>query len=442
MRWSLALLALLPVVVQVDTLSLVSKPATASSVTSLPVEYIPRSTRAPSGRVLLAAATTDGPQSWMTKPNFPVSDQLPTEATPSIPGLKLNAGAVSLAAMTFTPGGTTDTRAKLDAQVYYSPFTGNQEAVVASSPGDPIDGSNQPSWTRFRRYPAGSPFDLHTFNANGLHLNQICSQNNTAAGCTPGHVYGGMIRLPTEILPGDTIYVRAKFSGSPFSWTSLWTFEGSQFTPGPGGKPYANGFNTPGALIQGETGSCYFEYDIQDHFLHSDVSVRKNLNTSYVDRKNPCRVVPPHDVYRANGPVFEDHKNNGFPFSALAAKNGIFIDDRFHDWVFNWHLHDHLVDVLFDGKLFVTQYWEYRPSSYVDASGVSHPVAQHLLLTTDGGPTFTDPSRTGALRSPVPNDGTPVAGGAWSLGVQVLKIIRGNVSAASLAAATSDVNGS
>jgi hypothetical protein len=374
-----------------------------------------------------APATEDGTQGWMTAPNFPLSDRLPRERVPALPdGLKLEPGSMSLAALSFLPGGTTDTRAKLDAQMYYNPITGNQQTSIASSPGDPIDYSAQPTWSRLRHYPPGSRWDLFSFDRNGLHLNAICSRNNTAAGCTPGHIYSAFIRLPDQILPGDVIYARLKFPSSRFAWASWWEYEGTQFTPGPGGNPYGSlGVNVPGALIQYEPGEthCYYEVDNLDQYLDPGVSPGRELNAHIVAKDDACHKIAPHDVYRADGPEFEDHPNKGFPFSAFSPASGMLTDNAYHDYVVNFRKIGHLVDFIVDGKLFATQYWEYNPHVYLDAAGKPHPVALHMILSTQPGPSFIPE----VLHHVVPQDGGPVSDGPWSLSLQTIKHIRGNV---------------
>jgi len=363
----------------------------------------------------------------MTTPNFPARDQLPTETKPTLPdGLKLRPGAVSLAAVTFTPGGTTDTRAKLDAQMYYNPFTGNQQSVIATSANDPIDYSAQPTWSRLRHYPPGSRWDLFSFDRTGLHLNAICSRNNTAAGCTPGHIYASFIRLPDEILPGDTIYARLKFPSSRFGWASWWEFEGTQFTPGPGGNPYgATGPNVPGALIQYEPADskCYYEIDNLDEYLDPGVPAGRELNAHTVIKNDACYRQKPHEVYRADGAAFAYYPNNGFPFSAFAVSNPSRIDTAFHNYVVNFRKTGNLVDFLVDGKLLATEYWEYHPHIYLDRAGRPQKVALHMILSTQPGPSFIPE----VLHNIIPQDGGPVSDGPWSLSVQTIKHIRGNI---------------
>jgi hypothetical protein len=369
----------------------------------------------------------DGTQDWMTTPNFPRSDHLPTEARPSLPdGLRLTPGAVSLAALSFLPGGTTDSRAKLDAQMYYNPLTGNQQTVVAAHPGDPIDYANQPTWSRVRHYRPGSRWDLFGFDRHGLHLNAICAHNNTASGCTFAHIYGAFIRLPDEILPGDTVFARLKFPSSPFGWASWWEFEGTQFTPGSGGNPYGSkGYNVPGALIQMEPdwSKCYYEVDNVDQFVDPGVPPGKELNAAAVFHDNGCLRVPQHDVYRANGPTFAYYPNHGFPLAAFAPNGPERVDDAYHDYVVNFRKTGHLVDFIVDGRLVVTQYWEYVPQPYRDAAGHVHPIALHMMLSTQPGPTFNPQF----MKHVIPQDGGPISDGPWSLSVQAIKHIRGNV---------------
>ena len=383
----------------------------------------------------VAPSTVDNTQAWMTSPNFPASDNLPTEATPTLhDGLELAAGAVSLAAVTFTPGGTTDTRTKLDAQMYYNPFTGNQNNVLGS---DGIEGVTT-CYARVRRYPDGNQYNLHTFDATGLSLNAIASKNNTAAGISNGNVYGGMIRCPTKILPGMTISVKYRTPTSEIAWCPVWLYEGGQNTPGPGGSPYT-GYGTTSSLIQAESNSNnYYEYDINDGYWRPGYTQGTQFNTSFVNEKSSTFTIQPYDTYLANGPEFKYQSTQNPPFIQLVSDGSVNTSTSFNTLVMNWRDDgSNLVDILFNGKLFRQQYWSYTPSTYTDASGVVHQVPMHLLIGNQAIPDFLPSADQQNL---VPQDGGVIAGGPWSLTLQEIKIIKGNLTAASLAAATTDAN--
>ena len=381
----------------------------------------------------IAPSVIDYTQYWLTTPNYPASDNLPTETTPSLhDGLVLASGATSLAAMTFTPGGTTATRTALDAQVYYNPFTGNQDTVTG---GDGIEGVTT-CYARVRRYAAGSTYDLHTFDANGLSLNCVASLNNTTAGCTNGTMYGGMIRLPTKILPGMVVSVVYRMPTSNIAWCPVWLFEGTQSTPGPGGNPYS-GFNTSSALIQGEgNNNIYYEYDLNDGFWRPGFTNGTQFNSSFVNEKSTTFTTQPYDVFCGGGPEFAFQKNQNPPFVQLV--NGGNMSTSFNRLVMNWRNDgSNIVDMLFNGKVLRQQYWPYNPSTYTDASGVTHQIAMHLLINNQCIPQFLPAANKTNI---VPQDGGAIAGGPWSVTVQEIKIIKGNLTPACIAAATTDSN--
>ena len=240
--------------------------------------------------------------SWdaLRTPNFPVSDAAPTEATPSIPGMTLAPGAVSKAAYVFTPGGATDTRAKLDAQMYYQSIFGNQ---TTNQGDDGIEGDTASNWTRSRTYPESSPYNLLAFGPDGLNLGTICSQNNTQAGCTAGHLYGAIMRLPTIIQRGDIVSITMRTGRSPRFYFGGAIYAGAQLTPGPGGRPY----EVKDGLKYDQT--CYGEQDIgNDDYAVADVPVGQQIKIGVVpdssygkNAHGACFVHAPHVVYAAVG---------------------------------------------------------------------------------------------------------------------------------------------
>jgi hypothetical protein len=379
-------------------------------------------------------------QDYLRTPNFPRSDRLPSEKRPELlDGLALSAGAISLAALTFTPGGTTDTRAKLDAQVYYNSIFGNQQTVVGS---DGIEGDTGSNFTRPRRYAPNNPFNLLNFTPEGLNFGTVCSNNNSPDGCTPGHVYGAMIRLPTVILPGDIVSVTMKTGNSPLFWTGAAMYAAVQTTPGPGGNPYEG------------TGSvhyarCYGEIDVNDDYKEPHIPVGQQLKMgalaiySYADNANAqCFRIAAHEVYDADGPHFAYHANDGHPYASL--RRGVTYD-RMHTYT-AWITDDgsNLIHFFFDGMLVSTQYYEPNLTTYRDKAGMTRKVGYSLVIAAQTIPNFLNPDhdiKTGVYAHIRPNDGGPIVGGPWSATVQSIKIIRGSISPAALAASRVDTDG-
>jgi hypothetical protein len=386
------------------------------------------------------AGIPDGTQDYMRTPNFPASDQAPTERVPALPdGLALAPGATSKAAMIFTPGGSTDTRARLDAQVYFNAIFGNQTAVTGS---DGIEGDTASNFTRARRYPAGSPYDLLNFTPRGLNLGTICSLNNTAAGCTDGHVYGALIRLPTVILPGDIVSVTMQTGNSPVFYTGVAMYAAVQTTPGPGGRPYEG----RGSVYYAQ---CYGEIDLNDDYTVGHIPVGHSLKMgvvaegSYAENKNgQCFRKAPHQVYDANGEHFLYHPNHGHPFSEtrrVATYQGM---HTYTCWLTNDG--SHLVHFFFDGMLVSTQYYEPALSTYRGADGATLPVGYSLVIAAQTIPKFLNPDHdihSGIYTRLQPNDGGPIIDGPWSATIAAIKIIHGSLTQAAMRKAAVDPNG-
>ncbi len=365
----------------------------------------------------------DDTQTWMAKPNFPSTDDAPTVPRPILSGgPDLAAGAVSIAHYDFLPAGNTNTRALLDQRFYYNYANGNQTTVTGDD-GIDTPGVGQ-SYSRARHYRAGSTYDLHSFDAEGLNLNAFCSLNNTPAGCTQNNIVGGIIRSPIFVVPGMIISARLRFPRGPTAWNSFWIFTGVQYTPGPGGNPYA-GFGTRAQLIFGENApNTYHEFDIIDKFNHENPGVLPThyLNTGFAKGNDSSYSVQPHNIYSAGGPAFSYFSNNGFPFQATAPA-GVDLAAGFHTFTMEWAGDgSNKVRVYLDRQLYLEQYWEYTKSTYIDPrSGATRLLGSHVLLTSSPVPTFLSSSSKAHI---VPNDG--IAKG-WTLTVQSLDIVRGSV---------------
>jgi hypothetical protein len=379
-------------------------------------------------------------QDYIRTPNFPRSDDLPTERVPKLPdGLALEPGAMSKAAITFTPGGTTDTRAKLDAQMYYNSIFGDQNRVTGD---DGIEGDTASNFTRPRRYEPSNPFNLLNFTPSGLDLSTVCSLNNTPAGCTRGHVYGAMIRIPTVILPGDIVSITMQTGNSPLFYTGPAMYAGVQTTPWPGGRPY----ELRGSL---HYAGCYGEIDGSDNYAEPNVAVGHQLkmgavpNGSYAENvAGKCYRRAPHEVYDANGRHFIYHPNHEYPFFEIIG-TPTYAGMHTYTW---WITDDgsSLIYYFFDGMLVRIQYYEAALPFYTDASGTRRRLGYSLVIASQTIPVFLNPDhdiRTGVYAHIVPNDGGPIVGGPWSATIQAIKIIHGSISANALAAATVDPNG-
>jgi hypothetical protein len=386
----------------------------------------------------------DYTQDFLNYPNWPTSDNLPTETTPSLhDGLVLSVGSTSLAAVTFTPGGTTTTRALLDAQFYYNGINGNLDVVVG---GGPIDNpTNSECYARIRRYLPGHKYDLHTFGSNGLSLNAIASQNNTTAGISNGTVYGAYLRAPTKILPGMVIAVKYQVPTSRLGWCPVWLYHGGQNTPGPNNNPYTNYIyntvpNWPNPLqFELTSNNVYYEYDNNDGYARdgAGVAVGQQIDCHLVNNQSATFNIQPYDTYDANGPLFAYNAGSGDPF--IACLGSLNLSVGFHNLVMNWRNDGtNLVDILLDGTLIRQQYWEYgKAGTYTNQAGQVVQIPMHLLIGNQAIPVFAP---SGDLTNITPNDGAGYVGGPWSCTIQEIKIVEGNLTNASLAAAQTDAN--
>ena len=386
-----------------------------------------------------AVSEEDPTQDYLTFPNFPDSDNLPVAKVARLnDGLRLEAGAVSKAALSFQPGGSTDTREKLDSQIYYNHIFGDQNAVV----GVGVEGDTASTFTRPRRYPKRSSFNLLNFTSDGLNLGTICSRGNTPAGCRPGQVFGAMLRLPTVILPGDIVSVTMRTGASRFFYTGLALYAAVQKTPGSRGRAYEG----TGAVYFNK---CYGEISLNDDYSVPGVAVGHQLkmgvdaNNSYADNiGGSCFKRAPHEVYDANGPNFAYHPNRGHPF--FETRKSVTYKGM-HTYTC-WLTHDgsNLIHFFYDGLLVSTEYYEPALSSYVDRSGKVQPVGYSLAIASQTIPTFLNSDHnvtTGPYASIVPNDGKSTIDGPWSATIQSVNIIRGSITAGSLRASQVDVNG-
>lgn len=382
----------------------------------------------------------DETQDYLRTPNFPESDQAPVEAVPVLPdGLALAPGAVSKAAMVFTPRGSTGSRSKLDAQVYYNPIFGNQTTVTGN---DGIEGDTSSNFTRVRRYREGSRFDLLHFMPDGLNLGSICADNNAPSGCTPGRVYGAMIRLPTVIVPGDIVSLTMRTGNSPFFYIGAALYAAVQTTPGPGRDPY----NGTGAL---HYGACYGEIDLDDDYAVAGVPVGHQLKMgalaegSYAQNAGgQCYRHAPRQVYDAQGTHFRTHANGGHPYSEILGRPSF---EGMHNYTL-WLTGDgsHLVHYFYDGMLVSTQYYEPALSTYPGPAGRPVPVGYSLVIAAQTIPNFLNAAHDpGAppYTHIMPNDGGPIAGGAWSATIASIRIVHGALTASALAASRVDPNG-
>jgi len=164
----------------------------------------------------------------------------------------------------------------------------------------------------------------------GDYLHAVCSHNH--AGCSPGHVWGVMVRLPFEWRPGMVMKVRYRSPKGDHSWTLIWMASGQQTPPKQGGDPW-QGFPGPNALHR--PGATGMEIDWNDNYSHSAAGVPTGPQIDFgtPDIYHAKWQTKPHDAYWANG--------NGWEYFGLSYKpefEKVPFDwsGNFHDLVGNW----------------------------------------------------------------------------------------------------------
>ncbi len=354
---------------------------------------------------------TDYAGQFLTTTNWPT--QLPPAVAGTLPSgnLRLQAGATNLVAMDFTPTGNVKDRATFDSMTFPAAMTGNLTTVIGEGGSAPnynaVDGANATkSYARYRRFPPGHPYNLHTFVPEGLKLGVVGAKNNQSPYKGPAsgssvQVYAGGFRLEQPILPGMTVERIVKFGSNPYSWNCVWMFNGVQIsparyaiaknTPSMANNPYAFGANQTGALVytarhtvNGTTKSPYYEVDDHDAWWSQPLG-------DYLQGM-PAGVVRPDDATDSDALVVPPYTyflpgDNGFGFTAgtgqkyaklLATLN----DGQFHSIVVNWPDDGKdRIQFIIDGKLFMEQHFEYLMDTYTDPlTGTVQKVGMHLLI--------------------------------------------------------------
>jgi hypothetical protein len=273
------------------------------------------------------------------------------------------------------------------------------------SPMDTGQADNTTFATVARHTAPGAPGDLHVIAPDGLHLRAVCANNG--ADCTPGHMYGAMIRIPYVFRPGMVLKVRYRSPSGEHSWAPIWMYSGEQTSPGPGGDPYA-GFNTEKALFH--PAKSNIEIDWNDNYPRVKAGVPPGYQIDFgtPDIYGTHWNVPPHPTYRANGAGYRyydpsykpDFERIPFDWSA-----------GFHNLVGNWRNDgSHLIDLFADGKLIATQYLEYDPAN---------PVGLHLIIGNQAVPAFSP-----GARSVRDNDSIPEG---WTITIQEISAWHGTI---------------
>ncbi len=366
----------------------------------------------------MPAFTRDGTMGFLTTPNNPLAAPLPVipGASPG-DGLTMTPGsrnAFSLVMGSGQSGANMTTGQSIRDRFFLNYMEGDLNTAIGS-PADTGQANNNTFAAVARHYRAGDPNDLHVMAPDGMHLRAICSQNRT--DCTPGHVWGAMVRLPFEWRPGTTLKVRYRSPKGNHSWAPIWMFTGQQESPGPEGNPYA-GFGGPRALYRASGTS--FEIDWNDNFSRFGDGVPTGCQIDFgtPDIYGTKWTTKPHGVYWADANGWRYYGQSYGPEFERTPFNW---SDGFHDLVGNWRGDgSNLVDLIVDGRLVVTAYMEYPQETYPDpADGQRKTVAMHLMIGNQAIPGFSR-----GASSAKDNDGIP---DGWTIVVQEISGWYGNI---------------
>ena len=364
-------------------------------------------------------AEADSTTTFLTTVNNPSPAPLPVVpgAQPG-DGLSLTPGArnaFSLVMGSAQRGANLTSSAAIRERFFLNYLTGNVTKAIGS-PMDNGQANNKVFAAVARHYPIGDPNDLHVMAPDGLHLRAICSQNHT--DCSPGRVWGAMVRLPFEWRPGMVLKVRYKSPRGEHSWAPIWMFSGQQKPPAPGQDAYA-GFGGPNALLRND--GLAFEIDWNDNYPRLDAGVPVGHQIEFgTPSYHRQWAAPPHGVYWANGDGWRYYDRSHKPeFEATPFD----WSQGFHDLVGNWRGDgSNLLDLFVDGRLVSTVYMEYPQKTFVDpADGKAKTIAMSLIIGNQAVPAN---SRRG---KPVQdNDGIP---DGWTIVVQEISGWYGNIAA-------------
>lgn len=362
----------------------------------------------------------DDSLTFLTKPNYPLTEPLPViaGATPG-PELAMTPGsrnAFSLVMGSAQRGANMTTSQSIRDRFFLNYITGDLNKALGS-PMDTGQANNNTFAAVARHYPVGDPNNLHVMKADGMHLRAICSRNRT--DCSPGRVWGAMVRLPFEWRPGTTLKVRYRSPKGDHSWVPIWLFTGQQKSPGPGGDPY-KGFGRPDALYRTSSTNTSFEIDWNDNFprVSSGVPTGYQIDFGTPDIYGTKWKTKPHGVYWAHGNGWRYYDQSHGPEFLRTPFDW---SEGFHDLVGNWRGDgSNLIDLIVDGKLVSTLYMEYDQDTYVDpADGQRKTTAMHLIIGNQAIPSFS----RGAANAR-DNDGINEG---WTIVVQEISGWHGNI---------------
>lgn len=359
--------------------------------------------------LLAALLTAAAAPAFLDTPNHPLAEPLPVIAGhPLGDGLVLAPGgtaAFTLTMGTDRAGATMATAQSIRDRFFLNYMTGDLHRALGS-PMDTGQANNGTFAAVARHTQPGVPGDLHTMEPDGMHLRARC---DPATGCTPGHVWAAMVRLPFEWRPGTVLKVRYRSPPGPHSWAPIWMFTGQQASPGPGGNPYA-GWGGPDPLYR--QSRTLYEIDWNDNFprLAAGVPTGFQLDFGTPDIYGTRWTAgPPRDVFRATAGGWRAY---GPEFNPAFLRTPFDWSRGFHDLVGSWRDDGtNRIDVFVDGTLVASNTMEYHPDTYTDpATGTTKTVALHLIIGNQAIPSFS-PGASWAID----NDGLPEG---WTIVVQ------------------------
>jgi hypothetical protein len=350
---------------------------------------------------------------YLTTHNYPTRANPTSDKARPSGGVQLTGPIVNLANFVFgrdTQGATVRNRADLDALFDYNGIFGNQLLSVGENG---LDGLYANFRSRYRHYPAGDPEDKHVIGRDALYLKAAC-QGINHTDCGDGKIFTGMIRPYLDILPGTYTEVCYQADSGRYAWPVPWMFIGKQEAPTPGGNIYAE--------KRLHLSQIYHEIDLNDGFEINGLPRGHTLQAGEVWEGTPYQTTRPQIYKTAPHTVFlaDDH---GFRYDrerkTIVTETDL--TSAVHCIALDWKGDgSHLLNFLLDGRVFRSDYYEYRPDTYVDGNGVAAPIPMHIMISNQVAAKFDD------LRDIVDQGGVP---DGWTMKVVSLKVWRNNATA-------------
>ncbi|MFK5600251.1 hypothetical protein ACFZ8E_25110 [Methylobacterium sp. HMF5984] len=337
---------------------------------------------------------TDYYPTFLTTQNFPTADVPKTPAVTPAYGTLATANT-NFIDIDFTPGSGSNkinTREALDSIAFYNTITGNQTNATGPDNDDPTAGA---CYAKMRRYPKGSPADLHKFTTDGLKLG-VYGANRDAQPYAKGQLSAGGIRLEPNLFPGCTIEIVFKGPTHKVAWAPFWLYRGVQRSPKRFGSndPYYKVTNqyVTNANLTDFANNDYKEIDILDNFGDKQYAAGRTMSAGVITKSGAIdarNVYPSRREFVAASDGFTNETSTYAVIddSSVPARN---MAAGFHTLTLSWpNDGSNLIYYALDGVIFEMDYWEFWSYNYTDpVDGTVQPAGMHLIIGGQAIPTF------------------------------------------------------